>query len=102
MSIKGLEEYLTTPPDEARDEATEGALRVWWMPQVGADIPPFYVPVPNMETAAIVADVLANYDLFQFENKIKPDYANMGGVERFEDGEWCDVEEEEIEESRAA
>lgn len=34
--------------------------------------------------------------LFQFENRIKPDYANVGGLERFgaEDSEndagWCD------------
>ncbi len=26
-------------------------------------------------------NVLANYDLFQLENSIKPDYSNVGGLE---------------------
>ena len=35
-------------------------------------------------------DVLADYDKFQFENNIKPDYSNAGGLEIFENGEWPD------------
>ena len=30
-------------------------------------------------------NVLSSYDLFQFENNIKPDYCNTGGLRR-----WCD------------
>lgn len=33
---------------------------------------------------------LARYDQFQFCEHIKPDYANVGGLEVFEDGEWCE------------
>ena len=40
-------------------------------------------------------DMLANYDLFQLENNIKPDYSNMGGLSVFEDGEWCEWESED-------
>jgi hypothetical protein len=39
-----------------------------------------------------MVSILAQYDLFQLENRIKPDYANAGGVEVFWDsgkgGEW--------------
>lgn len=44
-------------------------------------------------------DILADYDLFQYENKIKPDFANTGWLERYEDWGsegmvWVDVEVE--------
>jgi len=38
---------------------------------------PFEVPVENVEEAVKIMDVLADYDLFQFYNNIKPDYANI-------------------------
>ena len=37
--------------------------------------------VPDAKTGAQMLDLLADYDLFQFENKIKPDYANTGDLE---------------------
>lgn len=41
-------------------------------------------------------DVLADYDQFQFENRIKPDYCNMGGLLMVDDdGEWVDWYDEE-------
>ena len=47
------------------------------------------------ETAKFLMDTLADYDLFQLEHNIKPDYSNAGGIEVFEDGEWldCDCDE---------
>lgn len=45
--------------------------------------------------------MLANYDIFQFENHIKPDYWNVSGLEVYEaaafDGEpgWCEWYDEE-------
>jgi hypothetical protein len=65
-------------------------LRVWHIPQVPMDA--FYVPVNSIEEARKVLDVLAYYDLFQFENNIKPDYCNMNGLEVFENGEWLEWE----------
>ena len=32
--------------------------------------------------------ILCDYDLFQFENRIKPDYCNACELEMFEEGEW--------------
>lgn len=63
-------------------------LRVWWIPQ--APMKPFHVPVDGVIEAKKILDVLARYDAFQFENNIKPDYCNAGGLEVFEDGEWCE------------
>ena len=64
----------------------EGDLRVWWIPQV--PMKAFHVAVSSPKEAVKILDVLADYDIFQFENNVKPDYSNVGGLEVFEDGEW--------------
>ena len=73
----------------------ENDLRIWWNPQVGRVDDQFYMPVATPEEAKRMLDTLAFYDLYQFENRIKGDFANMGGLEVFLDGEWCEWESEE-------
>jgi hypothetical protein len=82
------------------DTPKKGDLRVWWIPQV--PMQPFHVPVPDVKTAKLVMNCLANYDIFQFENRVKPDYSNAGGLEcysRDDDGEWYEWYDEETGES---
>lgn len=57
---------------------TNGQLKVWWIPQLPGER--FEVLVDSPEEADLVLSVLADYDKFQFENHIKPDYANAGGL----------------------
>ncbi|MBU5333586.1 hypothetical protein KQI61_15410 [Anaerocolumna aminovalerica] len=66
-------------------------LRVWHIPQVGCSAT-FYIPVATLEEGKKVIDILAAYDLFQLENNIKPDFANVSGLQMFneEDQEWED------------
>lgn len=71
----------------------KGALRVYWHPQVPCKA--FHVDVKTPQEAAKILDVLANYDIFQFENRIKPDYANAGGLQEFDGKEWLDWEDAE-------
>ena len=77
--------------------AKENDLRVWWIPQVPLKKgeTSFRVLVKDMDEAKKVYDVLAEYDQYQFDHKIKPDYSNVGGYEIFLDGEWQDYEMEE-------
>ena len=92
---------IATPPTTKRDDnvnseaktlshasANAGDLQVWWIPQVPGK--PFTVNVGSPAAAIILLRVLADYDAFQFENRIKPDYCNAGGLRVFEDGEWVD------------
>ena len=67
-----------------------GDLRVWWIPQIPSN--PFHVAVDTPQEAKKLLTVLADYDLFQFENKIKPDYSNAGGLEVYstQDHEWSE------------
>lgn len=75
-------------------------LQVWWIPQV--PMKQFTVEVSSVEEGVKIMDVLADYDAFQFDNNIKPDYCNTGGLNQWEDdcdGEgnsgwcsWCDDE----------
>ena len=70
-------------------------FKVWWIPQIPGQ--PFEVSCgTHLDRAEWLTDVLANYDLFQYENRIKPDYANAGGVCGFQDGEWVDIDEDEL------
>lgn len=70
-------------------------LRVWWVPQV--PMKAFNIPVRSVEEAALVLDTLALYDQFQYDNRVKPDYCNAGGLQYFDEEEnewleWCDEE----------
>lgn len=56
-------------------------MRVWWIPQIGANNEAFYVPVQSVEEGKKVMDILAAYDAFQLQNRIKPDYTNTGGLQ---------------------
>lgn len=69
-------------------------LRVWHIPQVPGT--PFYVEVPSIETAKLVLNVLAEYDTFQLNHHIKPDYCNTQGLEQYDVVEktWYEWEDE--------
>ena len=73
--------------------ANKGDLKVWHIPQVPMQA--FYVNVENLNEAKLVLNVLADYDKFEFENDIKPDYCNVSGLLVYDDCageglEWCD------------
>ena len=70
-----------------------GDLRIWWIPQIPSK--PFHVFVATPAEAKKLMGVLADYDIFQLVNKIKPDYCNAGGLEVFDDGGWCEWYDEE-------
>lgn len=71
-----------------------GDLRVWWIPQV--PMRAFRVPVKTVDEAILLLDTLADYDLFQYYNNVKPDYCNAGGLEVLdEDGDWCEWYDED-------
>lgn len=78
--------------DAPRVDPSRAALKVWWTPQVPMDA--FEALVPDVATAAAILDVLADYDAFQFENRVKGDYCNAGGLMILrDDGEWEDWED---------
>lgn len=70
--------------------------RVYWIPQIPMDA--FYVSVSSPLEGRRLLDILADYDLFQYENNVKGDYSNAGGLEVLENGEWVDWHDEESDE----
>lgn len=64
--------------------ARNGQLKVWWNPQVPME--PFEVFVETLEEAHLLLKVLADYDLFQYRHRVKPDYSNAGGLVVWEEG----------------
>ncbi len=76
------------------NQPKKGDLRVWHIPQV--PMKPFYVQVESLPEAKKTVAVLCDYDLFQFHNHVKPDYANASGLEVFVENEgWCEWIEDE-------
>ncbi len=71
-------------------EAGDRTLRVWWQPQV--PMKSFYVYVDTIGEAISVVDLLGDYDYFEFDNDVKPDFSNAGGVEMLVGNEWEDWE----------
>jgi hypothetical protein len=75
-----------------------GDLVVWHIPQIPGKA--FRIPVASIEEGQKLCNVLADYDAFQFAERIKPDYCNAGGVQRWEDDgddgfDWFDVDEDD-------
>ena len=89
MSIAHSNEHLWTMV------AGKPMLRIWHIPQVPGK--PFYVNVGSIAEATKLLAVIANYDKFQFDNNIKPDYCNVGGLEYFDnqENEWLEWENED-------
>lgn len=70
--------------------------RVWHNCQIGK-VKNFYVDVRNEQEAWLVLNTLWDYDLFQYYNRVKGDYANASGFEYFdeEENDWCEWYDEE-------
>ena len=75
-----------------------GQMRVWHIPQIPLENgqEPFFVYVKDLEEAKLIINTLCLYDLYQYENKIKPDYSNAPGLEVYDgEGVWCEWENDE-------
>lgn len=70
-------------------------LRVWHIPQIPTKA--FHVNVSSVDEAWKIIKTLWDYDLFQFENNVKPDYCNISGLEYFneEEKDWLEWEDED-------
>lgn len=58
-------------------------LRVWHIPQV--PMKAFRVETDSLQEAVKIKNALADYDLFQYENNVKGDYANANGIEMWDE-----------------
>lgn len=90
-----------TDTTEVKPDPEPGDLRVWHVPQIPC--PAFRVPVATVAEGRKLLDVLADYDAFQLAERIKPDYSNVNGIERYEDDgagtlDWFDVDDDELDE----
>ncbi len=70
--------------------ATEGQLRVWHIPNPPR--PPFQKIVQSVQEAKSILNLLGDYDNYLGDDLI---YANAGGLEVFENGEWTEWHDED-------
>ena len=76
-----------------KESLKKGDLRIWHIPQVPGKA--FRINVKSIEEAKLILPILWNYDIFQFDNHIKPDYCNVSGLEEFDGKEWIEWYNEE-------
>lgn len=75
-----------------------GDLRIWYIPQV--PMKAFYRDISSLEEGRNLLNTIYDVALFEYYNKVKPDYSNAGGIERWEeDGEggyaWSEVDDDD-------
>lgn len=85
-----MEKQRTTKDPEMPSITREGAQKIWHIPQI--PMKPFEILVSGPPQAAMLLDMLAQYDLFELSRGRKPDYSNANGLLVFEGGEWVDWE----------
>lgn len=67
-------------------------FKVWYIPQV--PMKAFEHVVDDLKTAENVLSAIYEFSAFEYENKVKPDYADMGGIAEWNttDKSWEDVD----------
>lgn len=99
MATRGPKRPKATRSAPPMDQPKVGDLRVWHIPQVPGKA--YRVNVASVDEGRKVLRLLAEYDLFQYEHRIKPDYASAQGLEVLEEGSeedgggWCEWSDEE-------
>lgn len=84
----------------------EVKFRVWHVPQIPCRA--FTVEVPDYAEAKRLQIALSDYDAFQLKHRIKPDYANVSGIQIYQhdltepdlvdmgiDDRWVDIADED-------
>lgn len=69
-------------------------FKAWYIPQV--PMKAFEVECATAAEAERVLDLITDFSIFEFDNKVKPDYCDAGGVVVWDDHscEWWDYEPE--------
>lgn len=61
-------------------------LRIAYIPQVPGQS--FYKEVASVKQALLIGKTLVDFSLFEYEQRVKPDYTDFIDLEQFNDGEW--------------
>lgn len=67
-------------------------FKAWYIPQV--PMKAFEVETSTAAEAQATLDLITAFSIFEYDNKVKPDYSDAGGVEEWDetDQEWFDHE----------
>lgn len=72
-------------------------FRMWYIPQI--PMPPFTREFDTAREAQAALDLIFAFSFFEFENRVKPDYTDAGGIEIWDEdaAEWGDYDDFEDE-----
>lgn len=60
----------------------ENDLQLWFIPQIGG--PTFTHRISDGKEGVYLIDAISQYDLYCHRNNLRPDFANAGGINRYE------------------
>lgn len=63
-------------------QARENDLQIWFMPQIGG--PMFTHRITDGKEGVYLIDAISQYDLYCHRHSLRPDFANGGGINRYE------------------
>jgi hypothetical protein len=89
--VSALDPSCPVKSEEPVDMAKR--FKAWYIPQV--PMKPFEIEASTAAKAQTILNIIINFSIFEFENKVKPDYCDAGGVSEWNVGEqeWVDIEE---------
>lgn len=87
--------HILTGQSDELHKPQPGDYQVWYIPQI--PMPAFRATLPRntgvwekltdlevAEIAAEIANLLGEFSLYEYENRVKPDYTDAGGVARIQ------------------
>ena len=80
---------------EIEKNTPQERYRAVYVPQVPMHA--LTVEVSNLEQTVVALESIIALSIFEFENRVKPDYSDFGTIERWieDEQEWEDVDEED-------
>lgn len=72
---------------------SEVKYRIWYIPQIPMDA--FTKEVEDLDTAKLLLNTIIDFSIFEYNHRVKPDYADASGIDRWDGEEWESLDEEE-------
>lgn len=89
--------YITALESNIKEQRQDERYRAVYVPQVPMHA--LTIETKSLEHAAVALESIIQLSIFEFKNRVKPDYSDFAGVERWDEDEqeWESVEDEEWE-----
>jgi len=68
-------------------------FKAWYIPQVPMQA--FEREFSDLATAKVVLNAIIDFSIFEFKNRVKPDYSDAAGIAVWDGEDWEDLDDSE-------